>query len=93
MPPDQATSPAIDIDAAIERLSETVNRIADERNHLRGVIREMLAAHDAMAAFVIGCDPAKVGEAQWDTMHKERAERRRRADEAAREAITRATEG
>ena len=54
---------------------------------LRGVIREMLAADDAMLAFLLAAEPKSMGEGEWQRLHAARSERRRAATDAARAAI------
>src|SRR5690348_50550 len=75
------------LDEALARFSDIANRIADERNGLAAALKEMLAADDAMSAFIIAADPAKLGEKEWNRQHTERSARRRRATEAARAAV------
>lgn len=54
---------------------------------LRGVIRELLSADDAMMAFLCGADPRALGEGEWQRQHEMRSKRRRAATDAARAAI------
>jgi len=53
-------------------------------NQLTAALRELLAADDAMTAFLFAADPQKVGEEEWDRQRNERSQRKRKATMAAR---------
>lgn len=54
---------------------------------LRGIIREMLAADDAILAFVLAADPKILGEGEWARQHAKCSQRRHAALVAARDAV------
>lgn len=55
---------------------------------MREALSELLAADDAMAAFIIAAEPSVLGEAEWAQQHRERSARRRRAIAKARAALS-----
>lgn len=54
---------------------------------LEEALRELLAADDALSAFLIAANPADLGEGEWQKQHNERAVRRFKAIRAARAAL------
>lgn len=55
---------------------------------MREALGELLAADDAMAAFIIAVEPAVLGETEWAQQHHERSARRRKAIAKARAALS-----
>lgn len=68
------------------RLAREDARRAAASQMLRA-LRELMAADDAMVAFLLAADPKKIGEEEWDAQHRERGARKRKAINEARAAI------
>ena len=54
---------------------------------LRAVIREQLAADDAMMAFILVANPKMLGEDEWKRQHADLSARRSAATSACRAAV------
>lgn len=67
-----------------ERLLSTSSAVRG----MREALGELLAADDAMAAFIIAVEPAVLGETEWAQQHHERSARRRKAIAKARAALS-----
>lgn len=58
--------------------------------NLLSALTELLAADDAMSAFLIGADLSKIGREEWGRQHAERSVRRKAALDAARAIVAKA---
>lgn len=72
----------------IEDAADTIERLRASNERMREALGKLLAADDAMLAFLLVADAKQIGEAEWDRQHKERSDRKRRALEAARSALS-----
>lgn len=61
--------------------------LLSDHDRMVAVLRELLAADDALMAFVIGASPKLLGEMEWRDQKSERSTRRRKALAAARAAL------
>lgn len=76
-------------DEAIEDdrgLGQMLIMAIDDKARLRDALAELLAADDAVTAFVLTASPSEMGEGAWRREHAERYARRRKAIDAARSA-------
>jgi hypothetical protein len=59
-------------------------------HEMHAAAKEMLAADDAMLAFILAARPATLGEEEWQRQHKARSERRLNAITALQAAVSKA---
>lgn len=82
-----ATIDTEDLWRLVHAAERSLSASASERG-LREALGELLAADDAMAAFIIAVEPAVLGETEWQQQHRERSARRRKAIASARAALS-----
>jgi hypothetical protein len=71
-----------------ERREHLCGLAADRIERLEKALAELLAADDALAAFLVAADAKNIGEAAWRGQHNERSIRRYNAIVDARAAMT-----